>query len=70
MADMYGEIVELNDRLQRDMAHKDNYITKLINTIQEAELQVPSLVLPAAKIQSSDHDDEKDPSTKYGCGGL
>ena len=44
MADMYGEIMEHNDRLQRDMAHKDGYITRLINTIQEAGLQVPTLV--------------------------
>ena len=41
MADMHGELLELNDRLQRDLALKDNYITKLINTIQEAGLQVP-----------------------------
>lgn len=56
MADMYGEIVELNDRLQRDMAHKDNYITRLINTIQEAGLRVPPLVLPVKKDQSEDKD--------------
>ena len=41
MADMQGELLELNDRLQRDLALKDNYITKLINTIQEVGLQVP-----------------------------
>lgn len=52
MADMYGEIMELNDRLQRDVAHKDNYITQLINTIQEAGLQVPALMVPAARTES------------------
>lgn len=59
MADMYGEIVELNDRLQRDMAHKDNYITRLINTIQEAGLKVPPLVLPGKKAQSVGPDDKE-----------
>ena len=42
MADMHGELLELNDRLQRDMALKDHYITKLINILQEAGLPVPS----------------------------
>lgn len=64
MADMYGEIVELNDRLQRDMAHKDNYITRLINTIQEAGLQVPALVTPVKKAQSMDHEEKQ--LAKYG----
>ena len=48
MADMHGELLELNDRLQRDLALKDHYIARLINTIQEAELQVPM----ATKTQS------------------
>ena len=45
---MYGEIMELNDRLQRDLAHKDNYIAKLIKTIQSGGLQVPAQSLPSA----------------------
>lgn len=65
MADMYGEIVELNDRLQRDMAHKDNYITRLINTIQEAGLKVPPLVLPPGKKAQPVRPDDKEQLEKY-----
>lgn len=43
---MHGEILELNDRLQRDLALKEHYITKLISTIKEAGLPVPVATRP------------------------
>jgi sorting nexin-29 len=49
MADMHGELLELNDRLQRDLAHKDTYITRLINTLWGAGVQVPTPAIPMAK---------------------
>lgn len=54
MADMHGEILELNDRLQREMTHKESYITRLINTIQEAGLQVPTMKVSMATAGESD----------------
>ena len=53
MADMYGEIMELNDRLQRDLAHKDSYITRLIKAVQSAGLQVPPQTLPLSAAAKS-----------------
>ena len=59
MAAMHGELLELNDRLQRELALKDNYITKLINTIQEAGLQVPTVTRAPSPPPSSSTDDQE-----------
>lgn len=45
MAEMYGEIMELNERLHRKVANKDNVICKLVGCIREAGLEVGWLTL-------------------------
>ena len=40
MAEMYGEIMELNERLHRSIANKDTVICKLVHAIRHAGLKV------------------------------
>ncbi len=40
MAEMYGEIMELNERLHRDIASKNGVIVKLVHCIRQAGLKV------------------------------
>ncbi len=40
MAEMYGELMELNERLHKTMAGKDTLIATLVASITEAGLQV------------------------------
>ena len=40
MAEMYGELMELNERLHRDVASKDIVIGKLASCIRKARIKV------------------------------
>ena len=42
MAEMYGEVMELNDRLHRQLDRKDAVIIKLGQTITTAKIKVSS----------------------------
>ena len=40
MAEMYGELMEFNDRLHKEVATKDSLIIKLSHTLQLANIKV------------------------------
>ena len=40
MAEMYGELMEMNERLHRDMADKDNVIAKLVASVRQTGAEV------------------------------
>ena len=45
MAEMYGELMEFNDRLHKEVATKDSLIVKLSHTLQLANIQVHNLFI-------------------------
>ena len=45
MAEMYGELMELNERLHKSLAGKDAVITTLVGSLRQAGLQVMTSVV-------------------------
>jgi len=45
MAEMYGELMEFNDRLHHDLSMRDGIICKLVNCVQQAGLKVRAIAL-------------------------
>ena len=40
MAEMYADLMELNERLHRDLADKDSTIATLVRSLKESSLEV------------------------------
>lgn len=43
MAEMYSDVVELNERLHRNLADKDSTICALVASLREASIEVLTL---------------------------
>lgn len=43
MAEMYADLMELNERLHRNLADKDNTICALVRSLREASIEVRKL---------------------------
>ena len=44
MAEMYADLMELNERLHRNLADKDNTICALVRSLREASIEVSMCV--------------------------
>lgn len=54
MAEMYADLMELNDRLHRNLADKDGTICQLVHQLRDASIEVPVAPhqLPAAAMET------------------
>ena len=44
MAEMYGELMEFNERIHRDLSSRDNLICKLVSCIKQAGIEVTRFI--------------------------